>query len=153
MKLPRLALTVAPALLAAGCIATPMVWTRSYNFGANTWAPESRITFTPDTTSLQTTPKTCVLSLRYGSNATAESIRLVVETESPEDGYFGTDTVTVRLLPERERTGGNGRVGVFETNDTLKLSVPPAPGWNVTVFPAEKEEVAGLFSITLTLYN
>lgn len=141
-------------LLLAGCGAYPFIWSRAYSFAGNEWGPDSKVTFRPDSVSLSPSgASTAVIALRYGVNASVEELPLVVDTESPTDGYFRSDTIRVRLLPVKERSGANGTIGIFETCDTLRLPLRAKPGWELTVRPLTEESVKGLFSISLSLYK
>lgn len=140
-------------ILTFSCGGPQTVWTGSHNFAAGKWTGERRITFTPDTFSLERAGAVKgIITFRYGANASVKAFPLIVETESPATGYYSCDTLIQEFLPLEKRTGKNGKLGIFETNDTIEFKDTPKPGWQVTLSQATDEsEIKGLFSVTFTL--
>ena len=146
-------------LLLASCRHADIIWTGSYNFPAGKWDPDNKVALTPDTVFLQALAERdssatadALLTLRYGQDAFPEKIRIVVETENPAVAQYTCDTLAFRLLPLAARTADKGRIGVFETTDTLLRGVHPRPGWNVTLHPIDDgNEITNIYSLTLEL--
>lgn len=90
-----------------------------------------------------------VLSMRYGSDASLESLPIVVETESPESGMYAADTIRFRLMKAADRTADKARMGIFESVDTLRMRIVPAPGWSMTIYPLD--EITDVYSLTLEI--
>lgn len=129
------------------------IWTESFTFSGTTWQGERQLNFIPDTVSLQK-GDACrgILTLRYNANAPVKKLPVVVDMECPSDGYYECDTLEFELLPMEMRTGNNGKIGVFETTDTIPLKIPPKPGWELSLRQtANNAGVSGLYSITFTL--
>lgn len=141
-----------PLLLGVSCARRELVWTETRSFPSDRWEGRHKITFAPDSAFLEARERVKgVLVVRYGRDASAERLRLVMETESPGPGRYASDTLTLRLLPSAARTAGEGRLGVFETADSVALSIQPDPGWSVTFHPLDEEDVEGLLSLTFEL--
>lgn len=141
-------------LLLAGCGGRKFLWTEHYNFPSNTWMPQNAVKFVPDTVDLTDSTAVAgrgVVSLRYASDASVEEFPLVMEVESPEKGIYRSDTIRIKFLTEENRTASKGRMGLFETCDTINLTATPTPGWNVTFYPATEEDLTGIFSLTFQL--
>lgn len=141
--------------IAVACGKYDHLWTKTYNFPSEEWRGEERLGFFPDTLSLERgKADRMVISVRYGEDATLEGLPIVMETESPDDGYYRCDTIELKLLPIEKRTANRARMGIFETCDTFKLEHFAKPGWNLTLHPALGENlITGLYSLTLELYE
>ena len=139
----------------AACVSSSIVWTAHHNFSNTRWKPEEMVAFTPDTVSLQKDsiyrPNTGVLSIRYIEGAAIENLPLVMEIESPQDGIYRCDTIVVRLLPKTDRTANKGKIGIFETEDTIPLHTNVVPGWTVYFYPAMEDDINGIISLTFDL--
>lgn len=135
------------------CGKEDIVWTRSFDFRGNTWHRDNHLQFVPDTFAIDSVEaKSVLLTLRYSADATKQEFPIVVEMESPSDGYYRCDTIRETLLPSEERTGDNSAYGIFEKTDTLRLEKTPKPGWKMTISQASTdEEIHGIFSITVAL--
>lgn len=150
----RIGWLVLTALIMSACVPSKIVWTESYNFPSGEWAPDNRISFSPDSDLLKTdNPILLTMLYRYAADASAEAFKVAVEMEWPEYGVYTVDTMKVEMLPGAKRDATSGRLGVFETSDTLRLKHGVRPGWNITLHPLIEEPVKGLFSITLDLEN
>lgn len=146
-------------LLACGlvsCLPENLVWTETHSFHGGEWNREEKISFIPDTSFLRPLDNhagakgmKAVVSLRYGGEAPLENIPVAVETENPAVGSYSSDTLDIRLLKMAERSASKGRLGVFETADTIALSQMPEPGWNITLHPLVS--VTGLYSLTFEI--
>lgn len=133
-----------------GCVESETLWTASATFPDARWEPSFRVSFQPDSASMaKGTPSMMLATLRYAADASVESFPMVVEQESPENGYR-CDTITFHLLPALDRRGANARMGVFETTDTLPMGRSLGEGWEVTLYPASGA-IDGLYSLTVTL--
>lgn len=129
------------------------VWTRSFDFRGNTWHRDNHLQIVPDTFAIDSVEaESVLLTLRYAASATKQVFPIVVEIESPSDGYYRSDTIRETLLPSEERTGDNSAYGIFEKTDTLRLERTPKPGWKMEISQASAdEEIHGIFSMTVTL--
>ena len=142
------------ALLVTGCVSSRIIWTGHHSFPATKWVLETPVVFIPDTLSIRDTTAMAhrgILSIRYSSGASVENLPIVMEIESAHDGSYSCDTLRQRLLPKAERTAQKGRMGIFETIDTIKLPSNFAPGWSATFYPALEEDVEGIISLTLDI--
>ena len=138
--------------LMSACVSSSILWTGNHSFSGTTWVLEEPVVFTPDTMSLKdstATASTGILSIRYTSGAGIERLPLVMEIESPADGVYKCDTIYPRFLPVSERTPHKGKVGIFETIDTIPLHSNVTPGWTVSFYPALEDDVKGIISLTL----
>lgn len=153
LRLPALMLGL--TLLVAGCARKGVVWTATRSFPEGRWAPDDRICFLPDTSSLLRTQEAgkWVVSMRYGPQASVERLPLVVEMESPGEGGYSCDTIEIRLMPPEQRTANNSTLGIFESVDTLPLPVKASPGFSTTIHPATDAEAEGFYSLTFELIN
>lgn len=140
-------------LAAASCSREGLVWTESCNFPGATWSAGERIVFTPDTVNLERAKaKRLAYSLRYGMDASVESFPMVVEIDFPESTLPELDTISVRLLPKKERSANNSKLGVFELSDTLPMRMRATPGWEASFKPAGRGvEITGIYSLTIDL--
>lgn len=124
----------------------------TYNFPDACWDMRERVAFTVDTLSGESTYDALVMSFRYSRELDVETLPIVVETESGADGSYRCDTLRIPFLSQGERTARNGRLGVFESADTLPELLNPSPGMEITVYPVgDRPQIHGLYSITLTL--
>lgn len=153
MRIAGWLLLILAAVAGTGCRKSETVWTGTCNFSSSTWKGSEAVTFEPDSISLQTADAAmAIITLRYGAGASAVSFPIVVETECGGEGTFSTDTIRCLLLETEKRTANKARLGIFEKNDTLKLSSEPGPGWQMCLrLPDFEDEIRGLYSITLTL--
>lgn len=137
------------------CISSSVVWTGHRNFSGSRWEPGEMVVFTPDTVSLikdsTVTADRGVLALRYTEGTNMEVLPLVMEVESPEEGIYRCDTLMVRLLPFSYRTADKGKMGIFETADTLSLPSRVLPGWTVAFYPAVEDDIEGIISLTFDI--
>lgn len=146
------------ALLLTSCLPATLIWTATYNFPGGRWGHEEKVTFRPDTIYMEKTgpgkrETRGVISLRYNGSASLETLPLVIETESPEEGAYRSDTIGIRLLRGDRRMADKATLGVFETVDTVILNPHPAPGWTMTLYPANREGIEGVYSLTLEIIN
>ena len=144
-------LLAAPLLsLAAACTSGRVVWSHNYDFPRGWWVEENRVTLTPDSGSVAGKKiSEAVLTLRYLSEASAETLPVIVEQEWLDQGMALADTLNIKLLPDSLRSGTNSTLGLFEISLPLPTHLPVTPGWSVTLRPTT--DVSGLTSITLTL--
>lgn len=141
-------------VILAGCGSSSIVWTGSHSFSGVKWAPEEQVIFIPDTMSLQDSTIRAVkglLSIRYTASANVEKLPIVMEIESPADGIYRCDTLRVHLIPMSDRTASKGKMGIFETVDTIPLHSAVVPGWTVSMYPALEDDVDGIISLTLDI--
>ena len=145
---------VSAAMMLAGCVSSSIVWTGNHSFSSLRWQPEELVVFTPDTMSVGDSTVTAtrgVLSIRYSAGAEVETLPLVMEIESPGTGLYRCDTIREQLLPMAERTAHKGKMGIFETIDTVPLHSAVTPGWTVSFYPASEEDIDGIISLTLDI--
>lgn len=136
----------------ASCGKADLLWSESKSFEGGEWKHDDRVYFIPDTAAFERDPRLLVWTIRYGENASVESFPMVVETDNPEKTSIDRDTVTVRLLPRRERTAARGSLGLFEVSDTTELPSGLPPGWSAVFYPVKEEsEMKGIYSITIDL--
>ena len=143
-----------PAIIMAGCVSSSIVWTGHHSFSGVKWTPEELVIFTPDTVSLQDSivrPHRGVLSIRYTAGSNVEKLPVVMEIESPGEGIYRVDTLWQSFLPVSERSAHKGKMGIFETLDTIELNSTVVPGWTVSFYPAVEDDVEGVISLTLDI--
>lgn len=153
MRFSLPAIIILGVVFLSGCGRRDSVWSASYNFPASRWESADRAVFVPDTVTLENNSfDRMVVSLRYGEDATVEEFKMVVDIDNPDSVKEERDTVSVQLLPRKERTASNARLGVFELCDTLMLPEKAVPGWSVSFYPAGNNmEIEGIYSITVEL--
>lgn len=143
------------ALLIAlyGCREKGTVWSESHNFRNARWEGAEKISFHVDSAAVKgEKSRIAIVTVRYAADATRLTMPLTVEIETPATGYFGVDTLNVDLLPMESRQAANGRLGVFESSDTLIMKETRVEGSVITITPRDPhEEIDGIFSLTLTL--
>lgn len=154
MKICGVFLAVASVGVLTGCNRGDLVWSGNYSFPQTSWQPEFSPVFVPDTMSLQLrSPRHAVVSIRYAEDLNVEMLPVVVELSSTKTGNFDTDTVRPSILPFAMRTADKGRLGIFETCDTLDLKYKISPGNIFTLYPADTEkDISGIYSLTFELY-
>ena len=139
----------------AACISSSIVWTGHHSFSGTRWMRGEIVTFTPDTVSLvkdsMLTASRGVLSLRYTEGSDIETLPLVMEVESPQDGVYRCDTLMVRMLSFGARTANKGKMGIFETADTISLHSNVVPGWTISFYPALEKDIDGILSLTFEI--
>lgn len=136
------------------CMPSGLIWTGSHSFPSGAWSGAGRLEFRPDSSFLEKAAGESVagvISLRYSADADVRSIPLIIEREDPAIGDYHCDTVAVSLLPKERRTAANGRLGVFESADTLFSGIRINPGWALTVHPDADSEIKGIYSITFEI--
>lgn len=144
---------IAALLLTTACEREGLIWSGSRSFPGGRWKAGEKMAFMPDSTHLKGEKARALLSLRYAEDASMESFPVVVETENPADGTYTCDTLRLKLLKAEERLASHGKLGIFETTDTLAVAVTTLPGWYISIQPAVNEDITGLYSITLELEN
>lgn len=134
------------------CGRQPAVWSGTYSFPSSVWNEDNIVAFSPDSAAVaEGTASKALISIRYAADASAESFPLIMETESPAEGLYRSEVIRVNLLPREKRTAAQGRLGIFETCDTLQLCCKALPGWQIAFHPEVGESVSGLYSFTLEL--
>ena len=150
----RLLMLLLPAVLVVGCVSSSIIWTGHHSFPGLKWTPEESVVFLPDSLSLRDSTvraTTGVISLRYSAGTNLENLPIVVEIESPTEGIYRCDTIVERLLPVDDRTPHKGRMGIFESTDTIRLHSAVSPGWSISFCPACEEVIDGIISLTFDI--
>ena len=149
-----LAVTGAVALMGVGaCSDNKAVWSGTYSFPNSRWQQDSFVEFAPDSAVIgKCEAGTAELSIRYGEDASVERLPLVMEMENPNEGSYGSDTVSIALIAREHRTSGTASFGIFESCDTIRLPFTITPGCKISFHPVNSTEVIkGIYSLTVQL--
>ena len=145
-------ITLMAVAMFGGCRRQAVVWTGTYNFPSTVWDQDNIIAFSPDSSDVAAgSSSMAVISIRYAADASVESFPLIMETESPSEGLYRSERIRMNLLPIEKRTGAQGRLGIFETCDTVRLCCKVLPGWQIAFHPEDSKNLTGLYSFTFEL--
>lgn len=151
LKLLLFAWIFIPAL--TSCRSEKVIWAQARTFQGDRWQDGEPVVFLPDSGYFdEKTSGKAILSIRYGKNFPMESFPVIIETESPAEGKFRSETKILHFLPGNQRDGDHSTLGVFEMVDTLSLSPAPADGWSLTLKPAlDTLQVSPIYSVALQI--
>lgn len=131
-----------------------VVWSKYTPVPEEGWDPINVIPFFPWPEDSITSPDekySLLLSVRFSSLETPTTLHLAVNQED-DNGKHISDTISLPLLPPRERITGRGAYGMFETVDTIIQGISLQPGYCVELQSlSATENTIGIKDIGLVL--
>lgn len=155
MTLPRVSLPLLIIFLLAAfasCSREKVLWSGVHHFGGNRWEPGEKVVFQPDTDYFDTIqPAVGMISMRYGRGCPVSRFPVAVEIESLATGDTRTDTVYLNLIPGELRNGDRSKMGIFESEDSIRLSPSPSMGWIISLTSLADTVITSTYSLTFQI--